>query len=66
LSYKPALQTLTAKPQPKNETAGITQARKHIVSIDHAGTYHSLIRHCHWVKQLKYKFFVWLKVRKTY
>jgi len=44
LPYKPTPQTLAAKSQAKNETAGMTQARKHIVSIDHAGTYHCVSR----------------------
>jgi len=35
---------LAAKPQPTNHTVGMTQARKHIVSIDHAGTYHCVSR----------------------
>jgi len=44
LPYKPTPQTLAVKSRAINETAGMTQARKHIVSIDHAGTYHCVSR----------------------
>ena len=44
LPYKPTPQMLAAKPQPTNHTVGMTQARKHIVSIDRAGTYHCVSR----------------------
>jgi len=53
---------MAAKPSRTNETVGMTQARKHIVSIDHPGTYHCVSRCvrrswlCGWDKYLEKSF----------
>jgi REP element-mobilizing transposase RayT len=45
LSYANVRQSLTAEFGSALHTAAMTQTRKHIVSVDHAGTYHC-VSHC--------------------